>query len=198
MKKYILDNIKESIEAKNRLYEDELLLDTICKVVDACIKAYKNGNKILVCGNGGSAADAQHMVGELVGRFNMERPGIPAISLNSNVVVMTAVCNDYDYDAIFEKQLVAMGNKGDILISISTSGNSANCMNAVSTAKDNGIITVGLTGASGGTMKEYCDYLINVPSDNTPRIQEMHILVIHLICGLIEQALFGEDVTSHE
>lgn len=198
MKKYVLDNIRESLDVKSALLKDERLIDKICDVVDKCIEAYKRGNKILVCGNGGSAADAQHMVGELVGRFKMERPGIPAISLNSNVVVMTAVCNDYDYDSVFEKQLLALGNEGDILFAISTSGNSANCIKAMKAANEKEIMAIGLTGITGGTMKEYCDYLINVPSDNTPRIQEMHILVIHLICGLIEKALFGCDGVDHE
>ena len=191
MKKYIRENIEESVNAKKRLLESKELLDMIEKVSSLCIEAYRNGNKILVCGNGGSASDAQHMTGELVGRYKMERAGIPAISLNANTTVLTALGNDYDYDRIFAKQVKALGNPGDILIGISTSCNSANIVEAVCQAAKQGIHTVALTGESGGKLKLLSDYVINVPSSDTPRIQEMHILIIHVICGIIEKELYN-------
>lgn len=190
MKEYIRDNIIESVEAKTRLLADEAFLEKIEEVAKVCVAAYQSGNKILACGNGGSASDAMHMVGELVGRYKMERDGIPAIALNSNVTVITALANDYDYDSIFAKQVVALGKEGDILFVISTSGNSGNAIRACEQAKKLRIKTVALTGSTGGKLKDVCDYLLNVPSDNTPRIQEMHIMLIHAICGVIEKSLF--------
>lgn len=191
MKEYIRNNIEESIGAKKKLLADDSLLSVIEQVSRICIGAYEKGNKILVCGNGGSASDAQHMAGELVGRYKLERAGIPAIALNANTAVMTALGNDYDYDSIFEKQVAALGKKEDVLFVISTSGNSKNTVRACETAKKMGIITVALTGAGGGTLKTLCDHTINVPSDNTPRIQEMHILIIHSLCGIIERELYN-------
>lgn len=198
MREYIRENIQESIEAKMQLLQDERIVELIEQVAKVSIEAYKNGKKILVCGNGGSASDAQHMTGELVGRYKMERAGIPAIALNANVAVMTAIGNDYDYGSIFAKQVKALGQEGDVLFAISTSGNSANTVLACQQAKEMGIKTVGLTGAGGGRMMELCDYTIDVPSNNTPRVQEMHILIIHALCGIIERELynsgfFGED-----
>ncbi|MDD6572624.1 MAG: D-sedoheptulose 7-phosphate isomerase [Thermoflexaceae bacterium] len=189
MKDYIRNNIQESVDAKIRLLQDEKLCSLIENVCGLCIEAYRKGNKILVCGNGGSASDAQHMTGELVGRYKIERAGIPAISLNANTAVMTALGNDYDYDSIFSKQVKALGAAGDVLFVISTSGNSMNTVLAAKQAKAQKITTVALTGEGGGKLKEICDYTINVPSANTPRIQEMHILVIHTICGIIEKEL---------
>lgn len=190
MQEYIKKNIEESLESKQKLLEDTTLIASVEQVARLCIETYKNGNKILVCGNGGSASDAQHMVGELVGRYLMERRGISAIALNANTTVMTAIANDYDYDSIFAKQVRAMGQEGDILFGISTSGNSKNVVNAFEMAKQMGIKTIGLTGRNGGKMRSSSDYLLNVTSDNTPRIQEMHILLIHTICGLIEKGLW--------
>lgn len=192
MKEYIKENIREGLESKQQLLEDESLLSTVEEVAKKCIEAYKNGNKLLVCGNGGSASDAQHMVGELVGRYLKERKGIPAIALTANSTVMTAISNDYDYESAFAKQVRALGNEGDILIGISTSGNSGNVVKAFAEAKEMGIKTVGFTGRSGGKMKQCSDYLLNVTSDRTPRIQEMHILLIHTICGLIEDGLWKD------
>ncbi len=191
MKEYIRSNIEESIETKKKLLNDERLLQVIEEVSRVCIETYEKGNKIMVCGNGGSASDAQHMTGELVGRYKLERAGIPAIALNANAAVMTALGNDYDYESIFAKQVAALGKNEDILFVISTSGNSENTVLACEAAKKMGIITVALTGNGGGKLGELCDFVINVPSDNTPRIQEMHILVIHSICGLIEKELYN-------
>lgn len=200
MQEYIRENITDSIECKQKLLKNEALLLNIEQVAQMCIEAYKRGNKLMMCGNGGSASDAQHMAGELVGRYLMERRGIPAIALNANSTVMTALSNDYDYESAFAKQVRALGNEGDICIGISTSGNSGNVVKALEEAKKLGIKTVGFTGSGGGKMKECSDYLLNVPSDRTPRIQEMHIMVIHIICGLIEKGLqecgYFEDVNE--
>lgn len=198
MMDYIRENISESIAVKERLLADKELLERVKKAADSCVKAYQNGSKVLVCGNGGSASDALHMTGELVGRYKMERNGIPAIALNSNAAVMTALGNDYDYDSIFAKQVKALGNKGDVLFVLSTSGNSKNTVLACEMAHKMGITVVGLTGSKGGKLKDMCDIILNVPSDNTPRIQEMHILLIHSICGVIEKELdaagfFGDN-----
>ncbi len=189
MRNYIKENIQESIMAKEKLLRDEMLIGTIEQVAQVCIGAYQSGNKILICGNGGSASDALHMVGELVGRYQMERRGIAAVALNANPTVMTAISNDYTFENIFSKQVTALGREGDILFGISTSGNSANVINALEEAKKRNIYTIGMTGSTGGKIKSIADYLLNVPSENTPRIQEMHILLIHTLCGLIERGL---------
>ncbi len=186
---YIRANIQESIMVKEALLRDELLMKTIEQVTRVCIDAYQRGNKLLICGNGGSASDALHMVGELVGRYQMERRGIAAIALNANPTVMTAISNDYEFENVFSKQVVALGKEGDVLFGISTSGNSANVVSALQEAKEQNIYTIGMTGSTGGKIKLLADYLLNVPSENTPRIQEMHILLIHTLCGLIEKGL---------
>lgn len=200
MQEYIRENIAEGIECKQALLQNEALLLEVEHVAQACIEAYKKGNKLLVCGNGGSASDAMHMTGELVGRYLIERRGIPAVALNANVTIMTALSNDYDYNSVFAKQVRALGNEGDILFGISTSGNSKNVVMAFEEARKLGITTVGLTGAGGGQMRESSDYLLNVPSDRTPRIQEMHIVLIHTLCGLIEKELqecgYFEDINE--
>ena len=192
MRDYILENIQESIAAKQKLLNDEGILKTIEEAASLCIDAYKKGRKILVCGNGGSASDALHMTGELVGRYKLERSGIPAIALNSNVAVMTALGNDYDYESIYAKQVKALGSEGDVLFAISTSGNSKNTVAACRQAAAMNISTVSLTGENGGKMREISDICINVPSNNTPRIQEMHILLIHTLCGIIEKQLYED------
>lgn len=192
MRDYILENIQESIAAKQKLLNDEGILKTIEEAASLCIDAYKKGRKILVCGNGGSASDALHMAGELVGRYKLERSGIPAIALNSNVAVMTALGNDYDYESIYAKQVKALGSEGDVLFAISTSGNSKNTVAACRQASAMNISTVSLTGENGGKMREISDICLNVPSNNTPRIQEMHILLIHTLCGIIEKQLYED------
>jgi len=198
MLEYIRANIEESITAKEALLRDEMLLGTVGKVAQLCVDAYQKGNKILICGNGGSASDALHMAGELVGRYQMERRGISAIALNANTAVMTAISNDYDYETVFSRQVAALGKEGDVLFGISTSGNSVNVVKAVQEARKRHISTIGLTGHLGGQMRQEVDYLFNVPSDNTPRIQEMHILLIHTICGLIENGLCERGFWAEE
>jgi D-sedoheptulose 7-phosphate isomerase len=155
------------------------------------VRALRAGNKVLLCGNGGSAADAQHIAAELAGRLRMERRGLPAVALTVNPSVLTAVANDYGYDAVFARQVEALGRPGDVLVGISTSGSSRNVAAALATAHAAGLSTVGLMGKSGGTMKEHCDVAVLVPSSDTQRIQEAHIAVGHAVCELVERELFG-------
>ena len=167
----------------------QALAPQIEKVSEVCIEALKNGNKIMFCGNGGSAADSQHLAAELVGRYKMNRPAMNAIALTVDTSILTAVGNDYGYDTIFERQVEGLGKEGDVLVGLSTSGNSKNVLLAFEMAKKKGIKTVAMTGKSGGKMKETADYTINVPSDTTNNIQEMHIAVGHLLCGVIEKEI---------
>jgi len=183
--------IKDSIKIKEIILENENLLDIIKKVTDEIIKTFRNGGKVLFCGNGGSAADAQHLAAELSGKFYMDRDPLFAEALHVNTSYLTAVANDYSYDEVFSRLVKAKGKKGDILIGISTSGNSKNVINAIEIANKLEMITVGLTGEFGGKMKNICKYLIDVPSKDTPRIQEAHIMIGHIICEIVEQELFG-------
>lgn len=189
---YIKNHFKESIDIKEQILKDENLLNLIKKAALEIIKAYKNGNKTLLAGNGGSAADAQHIAGELVSRFYFDRPGLASIALTTDTSILTAIGNDYGYEKVFSRQLEAQGLKGDIFIGISTSGNSANILKALEICKEKGIISIGLTGQSGGKMNELCDYCIKVPSSCTPRIQESHILIGHILCAIVEEELFGK------
>jgi D-sedoheptulose 7-phosphate isomerase len=186
----IAERIIDSIETKKRILDNEELLNVIESVVGICISAFRNGNKVLFCGNGGSAADAQHLAAEFSGRFYYDRPPLPSEALHVNTSYLTAVANDYAFDEVYARILKGSGKKGDILIALSTSGNSANIIKALQAAKENGITTIGMTGASGGIMKDLCDFLINVPSIDTPRIQESHIMIGHIICELVEATLF--------
>ena len=181
--------LEASVAVKKAVAEN--LSDVIAKAAEIIITSYQNGGKLLICGNGGSAADAQHIAGELVGRFLKERKALSAIALTTDTSILTALANDYNVEKIFARQVEAHGRHGDILLAISTSGNSLNVIRAVETAKANGVITVGLLGKGGGAMKGKCDIEIIVPSENTQRIQEAHITVGHIICGLVEQELFG-------
>lgn len=162
----------------------------IDKAAKAIVESYKNNGKLMICGNGGSASDAQHFAGELVGRFKIERKALPAIALTENSSVLTAISNDYGYEKVFERQIEAIGEKGDVLVAITTSGNSQNVLNAVKKAKELGLKTIGLVGKRGGKLKGVCDIEILVPSEDTQRIQEMHVTIIHIICGIIENELF--------
>jgi len=187
----IISTIKDSIEVKRKILSDKNLIETIKKVADKIIKTYKEDGKVLFCGNGGSAADAQHLAAELSGRFYFDREPLFAEALHVNTSYLTAVANDYSYEEVFSRLVKAKGRKGDILIGISTSGNSKNIIKAMEVANNFGMITVGLTGGSGGKMKDICKHLINVPSNDTPRIQEAHIMIGHIICEIVEQELFG-------
>lgn len=184
--------VAESIEVKQRVWADENLLQTVASVTETITTAFRRGNKVLFCGNGGSAADAQHLAAEFSGRFYIDRDALPAEALHANTSYLTAVANDYSYDVIYSRLIKGLGNKGDVLVGLSTSGNSKNIVLAFEQAKANGMITVGFTGESGGKMKGLSDYLINVPSTDTPRIQESHILLGHIICQLVEEKYFNE------
>lgn len=184
--------ISQSISVKQALLENPLILTSIVNITEAMIVAFKKDHKVLFCGNGGSASDAQHIAAELSGRFYKDRPALFAESLTVNTSYLTAVANDYGYDEIFSRLTQGMGRKGDLLIALSTSGNSPNVVRAVETAKEIGMITVGLTGENGGKMKDLCDHIVLVPSKTTPRIQESHILIGHILCELVEAALFPE------
>ena len=169
----------------------ESLCDVIAAAATALTNALRAGNKVLLCGNGGSAADAQHIAAELAGRLRLERGGLPAIALTTNPSVMTALANDYGYDIVFARQVEALGREGDVLIGISTSGRSANVVKALETARAAGLVTVGLVGQDTGQMGGLCDHLIAVPVQDTQRIQEIHIAAGHAMCEIIESALFG-------
>ncbi len=190
MENTIKSYIEENIETKKRILESQV--DDISKIVEKVIDCLKNGNKILICGNGGSAADSQHFAAELIGRYKLERDSLPAIALTTDTSILTAIGNDYGYDKVFSKQVEGLGKKGDILFGISTSGNSPNILKAYKVAKSKGVTCIGLLGRDGGNLKELSDLEFTVPSDNTPRIQEAHILAIHTICEIMENNMFGE------
>jgi D-sedoheptulose 7-phosphate isomerase len=185
--------IKNSIEIKKTLLKNEETLYVIERVAKEIINAFKNQKKVLLCGNGGSAADAQHIAAELSGRFYLDREPLFAEALHCNTSFLTAVANDYSFEDVFARAVKAMGKKGDILIGISTSGNSENVIRAIKVANKMGMITVGLTGKTGGKMKDICHYLIRVPSTDTPRIQEAHILIGHIICEIVEKEIFSKN-----
>ena len=191
MNDLIKNAIHDSISTKQAILEDEALLGKITETAQWFITAFKAGNKVLFCGNGGSAADAQHIAAELSGRFYMDRPPLYAEALHVNSSFVTAVANDYGYDEVFARMTEAAGRPGDVLVAISTSGNSNSILKTIAVAKSKGMKVVGFTGASGGNMKDSCDLLLNVPSSDTPRIQEAHILLGHVICALVEREMFG-------
>jgi len=182
--------IEESIEVKNKILSDEGILKKIDELTDVAVAALKNNHRIYFCGNGGSAADAQHLAAEFSGRFYLDRDALPAEALHCNTSYLTAVANDYSYDVIYARLVKGLAHKGDVLIGLSTSGNSVNIVKAFETAREKGVITVAFTGAGGGKLKELSDYLFDVPSKNTPRIQESHIMIGHIICQLVEQRYF--------
>jgi len=182
--------IQASIDTKQQVLQDEGLLGTIEKVVAVITAAFKNGKRIYFCGNGGSAADAQHLAAEFSGRFYTDRKALPAEALHCNTSYLTAVANDYGYDVVYSRMIDGIGETGDVLVGLSTSGNSMNIYKAFETAREKGIITVAFTGITGGQMKTVTDHLINIPSTDTPRIQESHITIGHIICQLVEENLF--------
>ena len=189
---FIKNKIIQSIEVKQHLLSNNDLLLTIEKVAHKMVETFKNGGKVLFCGNGGSAADAQHISAELSGRFYKDREPLYAEALHVNTSYLTAVANDYSFDEVYSRMIKAMGQKGDLLVGLSTSGNSSNILNAIETANKLGMTTVGLTGNSGGKLKDLCSYLINIPSNDTPRIQESHILIGHILCEITEKLMFTE------
>lgn len=190
MKQYILEQINEAHRVVAAMLEDAKLITTTEAAAVACINTLQSGGKILLAGNGGSAADAQHIAGEFVSRFAFDRPGLAAIALTTDTSILTAIGNDYGYERLFSRQVQALGNRGDIFIGYSTSGKSANILRAFEESKTKGLICVGLTGNLGGSMRELCDYLLEIPSSDTPKIQEGHLVIGHIICGLVERAIF--------
>jgi D-sedoheptulose 7-phosphate isomerase len=196
MRSFIIDQLKEAYEVEKRILEDEALVSVIEAVARRCAEAYKAGRKTLIAGNGGSAADAQHIAAEFIGRFSFERPSLPSIALTTDTSMLTAIGNDYGFENIFRRQVQGQGVKGDVFIGLSTSGRSANIIAALEECKQREIVTVSLTGAGDHKMAEISDYCIVVPSTSTPRIQEAHTLIGHLICSAVEAALFVDDSRS--
>lgn len=190
MKDYIAAQIAEAERVLSAMLTDEVLLSTLDAAAGACVECLQHGGKILLAGNGGSAADAQHIAGEFVSRFVFDRPGLPAIALTTDTSILTAIGNDYGYEKLFSRQVQAHGNKGDVFIGYSTSGKSPNILNAFREARGKGLVCVGLTGNRGGPMSELCDYLLETPSAKTPKIQEGHLVLGHILCGLVENAIF--------
>lgn len=190
MNSQITSLIQASIDVKEALLKEKAILNAVEQSIDKIVNAFRSGNKVLFCGNGGSAADAQHLAAEFSGRFYTDRDALPAEALHVNTSYITAVANDYSYDVIYSRMIKGIGKAGDVLVGLSTSGNSTNIVKAFETAREKGMITIGFTGATGGKMKELSDLLINVPSTDTPRIQESHILIGHIICQLVEEKYF--------
>ena len=193
---FIKESLLESAELKRTVAET--MADGIEKAIEAICSDLKSGKKVLLMGNGGSAADAQHIAGELVGRFKKERKAIPAISLSTDTSILTAIGNDYGFEKVFERQIEALGNKGDVVIGISTSGNSENVYRAMKLAKKMGLTTIGLLGNDGGKIKNLSDIALVVPSKNTPRIQETHITIGHIICEGVERIISNEQLSMSD
>jgi D-sedoheptulose 7-phosphate isomerase len=192
MKSYITAQIQETQQVMAAMLTDEALLARVASAAEACITALTNGGKVLLAGNGGSAADAQHIAGEFVSRFAFDRPGLPAISLTTDTSILTAIGNDYGYEKLFARQVQAHAQKGDIFIAYSTSGKSPNVISALQEAKSRRVVCIGMTGNRGGPMRDLCDHYLDVPSADTPKIQEGHAVLGHILCGLVERALFKE------
>lgn len=191
MQEHIRKIFQSSIDLKQAMLEDAAVIALVEKLAELCVNCFQKDGKLLFCGNGGSAADAQHLAAEFSGRFYFDRPPLYAEALHVNTSYLTAVGNDYGYEESYARMVKAMGRKGDILFAMSTSGNSPNILRAVAAAKEQGMTIVGFTGQAGGKLAEHCDYLLAVPSKDTPRIQECHMLVGHLICELVEEGMFG-------
>jgi D-sedoheptulose 7-phosphate isomerase len=187
----VKDQIIESVNVKNMILTDNDLMEKISLAADKITKTYKNNNKTMLAGNGGSAADSQHIAGEFVSRFMFNRPGLPSIALSTDTSILTAIGNDYGYERLFARQIQAQGVEGDVFIGISTSGNSPNIIEALKTCKQKGIFSIGLTGNNKESLIMNSDLCINIPSKSTPRIQESHILVGHILCGIVEENIFG-------
>ncbi|MFN9789303.1 MAG: SIS domain-containing protein [Pirellulaceae bacterium] len=188
-----IGQLTESIAMKNAMAEDSKLVHLVDQISHACVDTILAGGKILIAGNGGSAADAQHFAGELVSRFYFDRPGLPGIALTTDTSILSAIGNDYGYELAFSRQVQALGRPGDLFVGISTSGNSPNILAALDQARQMQIRTLGMTGRSGGKMLDRCDWCLRIPSDSTPRIQEGHEVVMHAICAFVEQAIFGKS-----
>jgi len=188
---YVLSQLKQAQGVIAAMASDDKLQMKVTEAAEACIAALKAGKKILLAGNGGSAADAQHIAGEFVSRFAFDRPGLPAVALTTDTSILTAIGNDYGYEKLFSRQVQALGQPGDVFMGYSTSGTSPNVLAAFKEARDRGLLCIGMTGNRGGPMTELCDYLLEVPAKETPKIQEGHLVLGHILCGLVENALFS-------
>ncbi len=192
MVNFIISQIEDAYKLKKKMLEDEQLINLIKEVSLKIIFAYKSNNKILLAGNGGSAADAQHIAAEFVSKFYIDRPGLAAIALTTDTSILTAIGNDYGYQNLFSRQIQSIASKGDVFLAYSTSGDSDNIIKALEECKKRSVISIGLTGSKKGRMNELCDYCICIPSEDTPRIQEGHALAGHLICSVVEESIFGK------
>lgn len=192
VKSYIAAQIGEAQRVMAAMLADDKLLSELAAAANACTECVRRGNKVLLAGNGGSAADAQHIAGEFVSRFMFDRPGLSAIALTTDTSIITAIGNDYGYEKLFARQVQAHGVKGDVFIGYSTSGKSPNVLLAFQEARERGLVTIGLTGNRGGPMRELCDHLLEVPSASTPKIQEGHLVLGHILCGIVEEQMFKE------
>lgn len=190
MRGYINGQIQETQRVMAAMLADDALLARVEAAAEACVTSLRNSGKILLAGNGGSAADAQHIAGEFVSRFAFDRPGLPAIALTTDTSILTAIGNDYGYDKLFARQVQAHAQKGDVFIAYSTSGKSPNVIAALQEARNRGVVCIGMTGNRGGPMKDLCEHYLDVPSADTPKIQEGHAVLGHILCGLVERALF--------
>ncbi len=191
MRRYISDQLSLTQQIISEIQKSEDLISRVSSAAAVCIGILRAGGKILLAGNGGSAADAQHIAGELVSRFAFDRPGLPAIALTTDTSILTAIGNDYGYEKLFSRQVQALGRPGDAFIGYSTSGRSPNVLDAFKEARRKELICIGLTGNRGGAMRELCDHLLEVPSGDTPKIQEGHLILGHILCGLIENEIFS-------
>ena len=190
MQDIITRQMQHSGRVLQAMQDDSALRAALQAAAEACIGSLRAGGKVLLAGNGGSAADAQHIAGELVSRFEFDRPGLAAVALTTDTSILTAIGNDYGYERLFTRQVQALGRRGDLFIAYSTSGNSPNIVMALQVAREMGLVTVGFTGNRGGAMNALCDHLLAVPAAETPRIQEGHLVLGHILCGLIESTLF--------
>lgn len=193
MNKYIITSIRETVMLLNTILEDTAFHSRLEMAAMACVNCLKNNGKIILAGNGGSAADAQHIAAEFVSRFSFDRPGLSALAITTDTSIITAIGNDYGYENVFSRQLLTHGSCGDVFIAYSTSGRSPNIVKSLEAARSLGLTTIGFTGISGGSMTGLCDYLINIPSSKTPRIQEAHAALGHILCGLVEEEIYGSS-----
>lgn len=193
MQAYITAQIAAAQQIMKSMLEDQALCSSLESATRACIECIRGGGKVLLAGNGGSAADAQHIAGEFVSRFAFDRPGLPAIALTTDTSILTAIGNDYGYEILFARQVQALGRRGDVFIGYSTSGRSPNILRAFEEARKMGLLCIGLAGNRGGPMRELCHHLLEVPSADTPKIQEGHLVLGHVLCGLVEVAMFPRD-----
>lgn len=194
VREYVLTQMREAQRVMTDMQSDAQIVAAVTGAANACVASLRSGGKVLLAGNGGSAADAQHIAGEFVSRFMFDRPGMAAVALTTDTSILTAIGNDYGYELLFARQVQALAKSGDVLIAYSTSGRSPNILNALQEARSAGMVTIGFTGNRGGPMGELCTHLLEVPSSDTPKIQEGHLVLGHILCGIVENAMFGPGI----